>query len=596
MALMVDIAKRSVRYLRRQFFRSEDDSPRDEFPIDAWTQQKEYEKWFEAHRATPRQLAEQRRDALNSGGPLFSFIVPLFKTPPEYLHTMADSVLGQTYPRFELILVNASPESSELAREVGDYVNRDARVKVVALDANYGITENTNRGIEASTGEFCCFLDHDDFLEPNLLFEYAAALEADPEIDVLYCDEDLVVRSGDAFVPTHPLFKPDYSPELLLCTNYIVHLMTVRRSLIDEMPSRDARYDGAQDYNMIQFATLHARKVHHVPKVLYRWRISENSTATNPEAKPYGQKASRRAAYNRASACAPNGRVIESGIVSTHNLWFSGLSDDLVSLVVDCGGSRTSAKLFGELFAQNNSYSRYEIILVVDDSCGQIDCVWFDERTKIVTVPQSLGYFARLNAGARNANGEYLVFLDSGSYFVTPEPLEQLIGLCAINGVGVSAPKLLYADGTNRMYGIAVTSERIMPLYRGYPDDFPAYQCNLRAFQNVSATSTEGMCVRKHLFAHVGGFDESYDSEIGSADFCHSVLESGMRIVQTPTVKLQTAVQCPVPRYDCAVNASDFSADDLSRFDAKWPGVRLAGDPYFNQNLDQGSSYFQVAQ
>lgn len=590
MAAVIDFTKRCVRFVRRHL----DSPPKDDFPIDAWTQSKEYAAWFETHRVSESELARQRAEVATwQDRPLLSFIVPLYKTPSEYLHTMVDSVLAQSYGVLELVLVNASPEMADLAREVEGYVSADARVKHVMLDDNYGITENTNRGLAVATGEFCCFLDHDDYLEPDLLYRYVLALRARPEIDVLYCDEDLVARKDDGFVPLHPLFKPDYAPELLLCKNYIVHLMTVRRSIINQMPRPDERYDGAQDYNMVLFATLHARAVHHEPRVLYHWRISAASTAANPDAKPYSQKAYRLSASNRIRACAPGGHIVGSGIVNIHNLWFTGAREGCVSVVVDCAGD-SSPNSFLEYFSQTNSYDACEVILVGSALDAELHKRYPNLDLTLVEAEASAGLFTRFNRGAAAARGTYLLFADSTCFFTTPEPLEQLVSLCQIEGVVAAAPKLLYTNGTNRMYGIAITPERIMPLYRGYPDDFPGYQCNLRAFQNASAASVLGLCVARERFEAAGGFDEAYQGEVGSAELCWRLARNGGRIALTPTVKLQTGVVCPKERYNLAVNAPEFSSEDIAQFDAEHPGVRAGGDPYFNKNLDQASGYFQV--
>lgn len=145
------------------------------------------------------------------------------------------------------------------------------------------------------------------------------------------------------------------------------------------------------------------------------------------------------------------------------------------------------------------------------------------------------------------------------------------------------------------MYGIAVTSERIMPLYRGYEDDFPGYQCNLRAFQNVSACGVQGLTISRELFERIGGFDERFESEVGAADLCHRVLDEDLRVAQTCTVKLRTSDVCPDHFYVSSENAPDFSDADIALFDEKWPGVRKAGDPYYNVNLDQMSEYCQIA-
>ena len=159
---------------------------KDRFPIDAWTDPN-YQEWFERHKASAETLNAQRAHRFDSA-PTFSIVVPLFETPLDYLRAVVGSVQAQTYQGYELVLVNASPENDELRREVEKLTREDDKIVHVVLDGNYGITENTNRGIEAASGDFLSFLDHDDFLEPDTLFEFASALERDPLIDVLYCD------------------------------------------------------------------------------------------------------------------------------------------------------------------------------------------------------------------------------------------------------------------------------------------------------------------------------------------------------------------------------------------------------------------------
>lgn len=568
---------------------------RDPFPNDAWTQEG-YQAWFEEHRATPEELERQR--AVRFREPItFSIVVPLFKTPREYLDEMAGSVLCQTYPNLELILVNASPEDELLSARIDEIASWDERVKIVRLQENRGITENTNEGIRAATGDFVCFLDHDDLLEPDALFHFASALDSEPETDLLYCDEDLVEKGDDGqFKHRHPFFKPDHSPELMLCRNGIIHLMTIRREMLKEMPIPDARFDGAQDYNMVLFAAQRARSVHHESRILYHWRMNEESTANNPDAKPYAKIASRLAIANNLEGGLLDARIIGSGILNTQNLWFGSSGESpVVSVVVDGGASLSAANAFWELFRQTNGYDRIEVIIVCDGRVEGAHALALDGEVAVLYAATGSSRFSRFNEGAKAAKGEYLLFMDADASFQTPEPLEQLLGMCSREGVGVVAPKTLYGDGSVKCYGIAVTPERIMPLYRGYPDDFPGYQCNTRSFQNNSAASYLGLMTPKSLFDEVGGFDDGYDAEIGAADYCRRVIMAGKRIVQTCTVKVQSEEKCPELHYDNKTNAPDFTPEDLARFDEKWPGVRAAGDPYFNENLDQSSSYFQIA-
>ncbi|WP_346675649.1 glycosyltransferase [Enorma phocaeensis] len=570
----------------------------DGFPIDAWADPY-YENWFHEHKASEDELFRQAETwGSFNYQPLFSIIVPLYKTPLEYLHTMANSVLAQTYRNFQLILVNASPELPELAQEIQRYRENDTRITVITLERNLGITENTNRGLEVAKGDFCSFLDHDDFLEPDLLFEYVQALNEDPSIDVLYCDEDLVSFDTDrgTFRYLHPMFKPQYSPELLLCKNYIVHLMTIRRSVINDMPKPDNRYDGAQDYNMVLFCTTHGRKTHGIQKVLYHWRISDQSTAANPEAKPYSRQAYKLSAYNQLERNNLNGSIVASGLINIHNIWMNGPFPP-VSLIVDCRSNENGLLTFLAYLKQNGLSEAAEVILLTDNehvTKHSISNVIHQGNISICVV-SSDSQATRLNSGAKRAQGEMLIFLDATCAFISPDPIKQLSALASIDGVGIASPKVLYRDGATKSYGIAVTSQGIISLQRGYPDDFPAYQCTARAFQNTSACSLQGLCIKRSVFNNIEGFCEEFYSEIAAVDLCRRVLNDGKRIVVTPTVKVEVNKPSPADPYSIDLEEQQyFSPEDLELLDKKWPGARSAGDPYLNSNLDQRSPFYQL--
>lgn len=569
----------------------------DGFPIDAWTDPY-YETWFFANKPTTEELRGQLSlEAEFTQHPLFSIIVPLYKTPLEYLQIMVDSVLNQTYRNIQLVLVNASPELAELSEAIERYRKLDERITVVALDRNYGITENTNRGLAVAKGDFCSFLDHDDFIEPNLFFEYAKALNENPSIDVFYCDEDLVrfdTNTGQ-FRYLHPMFKPQFSPELLLCKNYIVHLMTIRRSVIDEMPTPDSRYDGAQDYNMVLFCSAHGRKVHGVQKVLYHWRISDQSTAANPEAKPYSRRAYKLSASNQLDRENIDGSIIASGIINIHNIWLRDPSPS-VSLIVDCCSSDDSIESFLSALRQNGENEIAEVILLTDEkNPSELPDLGKTCSASIAVYSTQLSNQGqRLNYGAKHAKGEILVFLDASCSFISPNPINQLSALVSLEGVGIASPKVLYRDGTTKSFGVAITPEKIMPLHRGYQDDFPAYQCNARAFQNVSACSLQGLTIKRSLFKKVSGFSEEYAGEIVAVDLCQRTRQNGARIVVSPTIKVEANESPQETLFDTSLQQPDYSLDDMIQFDKTWPNVRSKGDPYINSNLDQSSPFYQL--
>lgn len=562
------------------------------FPIDAWADPS-YPAWLEAHRPSAEELDEQRAAGVYADIS-FSILVPLYQTPLEYLSDLVESVLLQTHENFELILVNGSPDDRDLAFALTVYAEADSRVRVVDLEENRGIAGNTAAGLLEATGEYVLLVDHDDVIEPYALFEYAKAIHETPDASLYYCDEDLFEADEETGERRylHPLFKPDLSPSLLACKNYILHMLCFKRAWLEEAGIPDASFDGAQDYKMIIDALDHDAHACHIPQVLYHWRMSEASTAANPDSKPYGKVAYRRCLELISQEHWDSANVIPTATENLFDLWNAGEPQGRVSLIVDAFKVRDLGKSLQWLTSAGIS-SGLDLIIVGAPKAGVTD---LGVTTLWVDALKDDKLFARLNKGAQAASGDYLVFMDARSAFTTDEPFQQLMLAVSRDWIGVASPKVLYSDGTIKGYGVAVTSERIMPLYRGYPEDFPGYQCGLQAFQESSACGWQGAMLERELFQRVGGFDVRFEGEVGMAELCQRIRLEGLTTAQVCTVTLQTTEGRPDDRFNNNVNAPDFTTEDIALFDEKWPGARAAGDPYFNRNLDQSSSYFQIAE
>lgn len=248
-----------------------------------------YQVWLAKHLPTPEQLKIQRQYKFTN--PItFSIIVPTYRTNPVFLRQMVDSVLDQTYPYLELCIADGSPDDS-----VSDILKeyRDSRIRYQRLAENKGISGNTNAAFAMAKGDYIALLDHDDILTPDALYEMAAAVETDPTIDMLYSDEDKV--SADLKQYFNPHFKPDFNPELLRTNNYICHFLVVKKDLAACAGHFRPEYDGAQDYDFIFRCSEQARRIYHIPKILYHWRSHIDSTAANPQSKLYAYEAGKRA-------------------------------------------------------------------------------------------------------------------------------------------------------------------------------------------------------------------------------------------------------------------------------------------------------------
>lgn len=145
---------------------------------------------------------------------------------------MIDSVRQQSYSNWELIIGNASPENSNMSVVLDHYIRLDNRIKVINIKSNHGIAQNTNIALAAATGEFIGFMDHDDILAPDALFEFVLKLESDSKIDFIYTDEDKVTTDLNKYFQPH--FKPDFNLDLLRSNNYICHFLRYEKQLLNK--------------------------------------------------------------------------------------------------------------------------------------------------------------------------------------------------------------------------------------------------------------------------------------------------------------------------------------------------------------------------
>ena len=191
-----------------------------------------YGPWYEAYVPTREELEKQKKRKWKYA-PKISVVVPAYQTPEKFLCQMMDSLLEQTYENWELCIADASPENASMEYVLKEYAARDSRIRWKKLEKNMGIAENTNQAFAMASGDFVGLLDHDDLLAPNALYEIAAALEKEPDIDVLYTDEDKV--RGDSLEHFQPHLKPDFNLDLLRSNNYICHFFVAKRTLVEQI-------------------------------------------------------------------------------------------------------------------------------------------------------------------------------------------------------------------------------------------------------------------------------------------------------------------------------------------------------------------------
>jgi glycosyltransferase involved in cell wall biosynthesis len=246
----------------------------------------DYDAWIARYEPGPTELTRQAEAAKSFVyHPLISIITPVYNPVPEVLRSTIDSVLAQTYLDWELCIADGGSDIPEIREVLREYARRDSRIRPVLLDQNLGISGNSNAALQSVQGEFIALLDHDDILAPFALFEVAQKLNQDPELDLIYSDFDLLTNDGAHRY--QPLFKPDWSPEIMFSACYITHLTVIRTKMISRVGGFDPQVDGAQDWDLFLRVSEQTHKVAHIPKILYHWRTAGHSTAEDIWAKPY---------------------------------------------------------------------------------------------------------------------------------------------------------------------------------------------------------------------------------------------------------------------------------------------------------------------
>jgi GT2 family glycosyltransferase len=542
-----------------------------------------YPIWLAQHQQRP---SYHTAVVPKEGDPLFSLVCPVFRTPERYLHEMIDSVLAQTYPRWELVLVNASPDDATVARVLASY--SDERISIVDHPENDGINRNTNVGIAASTGDFVCFLDHDDKLEPDTLALYRDVLASHPETDVIYCDEDSFDNEGNAFLP---IFKPDFDLSLLHNNNYLTHAGVSRRALDMTLRSPDET-NGAQDYDIALKCVEIARRIEHVPYVLYRFRAHQGSiNAGNTAAKPYVVKASivsLKAHFERLGlACT----VQEEPVPFVFKTLIVPKSACSVSVVVDPCERRQFDELRGRLALDGVEFLRCEQTQASPFARIARGRGWGQGHEG--SHDRSLA--ALRNAAARKAQGDLLLFVSAGDEPFTEAFLDTLRSYLERREVGMVVPELLLPGGQRVDAGWVLCADgSLTQLNQGmapWDGGYNGHACRPHEWTVVNPAM---QLVRREEFLALDGYDEGYRTlAYASADLCLRYRRAGLAIVYTPYAAAFHSEPSQTPLAAVPQAVVEAQEADREKLRACWLTPDWV-DPCYNPNLDPKSPFYQL--
>jgi GT2 family glycosyltransferase len=529
--------------------------------------------------------------------PVFSIITPVHNIEGKFLKKCIDSVFNQFYPHWELCICDDHSTKQETLDVLKEFEGFDPRIKIVYSRVNLNISGASNRAVEQASGEYIGFLDHDDEIAPEALYEIAKALNAFRNIDVIYTDEDKIERNGSF---SDPMFKPDWSPELLLSFMYVLHFLVVRRSLFVKTGMLRGEYDGAQDYDLMLRLSAMTKHIHHISTVLYHWRKIRGSAAAHDVAKPYALLAGQRALEDHLIRNHPDAEVFPLKTPGLYRVKHRIKGSPLVSLLITTDDRELVVQKRGKInllenviksISSNTDYKNYEIVVIDNGNLS--------EKTKkelkninyrLVSYEnkqERFNFSHKANFAFKQAEGEHIVLLNDDMEIISSEWLSALLEFSQQKEIGVVGGRLLYPDNRIQHAGVILgIRETAGHVYFRYPAGISGYLNFPNIIRNYLAVTGACMMTRREVFNEVGGFDERFFVDFNDIDFCLSVFSRGYRVVYTP--------YCDLYHFDQSTLSNRIQdPEQLRLFTQKW-GKYIKNDPYYNPNLSKSRIDFSM--
>lgn len=540
----------------------------------------DYSKWIKY-----KENSLWENDATNNN-PLISVVVPAYNTPDKYLIPLIDSLRNQEYDNWQLCVSDASTDE-ERKKAIEKICGVDKRISY-SYNSGLHISDNTNQGLKLAKGEFIGLLDHDDVLSPHALREVVGIINKHKKVDIIYSDEDKL--SDDGKERMLPFFKPDWSPDLLLGVNYITHFLVVRKSLVDEIGGLRADYDGAQDYDFLLRLTEKTKKIIHIPKILYHWRLADGSTAKSVGEKNYADDAGQRALRDAVKRRKIKAEVIEIPERPTNYRLRYSLPNDqpLVSIIIPFKDKPDLLKQCIESIISKTVYENYELILVSNNSVEEetkhlLKSYKKNKKIKMFIWDNPFNFSKINNYGVSKASGKYLVLLNNDTEVITPEWLSELVGVASQPGVGVVGPMLLYPEKKNGIQhaGIIIGMKTMAGhVFRHrQPSDWTDFGLPIWP-RNYMAVTGACLVIKKELYVKMGGLDEIFTVAGQDVAFGIKLHEAGYRNIYWPFACLYHHESVSVGNYNTGIQLDyDHSLEYYK------PYIKN-GDKFFNKNLD----------
>jgi GT2 family glycosyltransferase len=527
-------------------------------------------------------LADQEhlRPAVPGGAPKLSVLVAATSGSPQHLAQCVQSVVDQTYPNWELWLCSEGSVLSHPNNDVNGWMRSDARIQLIEVDQGPGMSVAVNDALHAVSGQFVVGLESEDVLDPDALREIAIILAAEETVDVLYSDED---RFVDIDRPVQPHFKPAWDPDLLLATDYLGHVLVIRTELLRDIGGYRAEFDGGQEYDVMLRATERARRVAHIPKVLYHRRIENRSDGDRIGEVQASDDPGRRALESAVARRGIDGWVEHGSFPGSHHVRRKVFGSPTVSVIIPFRDQAALTLQCLDSLTLAPEHAIEEIVLI-DNGSVEPETKALRQRLetrasiRLIDFPGPFNWAAINNMAAATCQTDMLLFMNNDIEATTPGWLLPLVELAQRPEVGAVGPRLIYADGKVQHAGVVLGLGGIaMHLFSRLPVGRSGYFGWDRMIRGYSALTGACLLVRRHVFEEAGGFEQSLPVAFNDVDFCIRLGQAGYRLLYTPLSQLT--------HYESVSRGHSGFTQDFRTFLHHWWDLLQQDDTGYNPNL-----------
>lgn len=508
------------------------------FRLNVLFAKKDYQKlYLKEHLPNANELKLQR-ELIFEYMPLISIVVPTYNTPKQYLIEMLDSVINQSYINWELCIADGASQNSDTLQILHDYANLYDNIKIIYLKENYHISGNTNMALDLVTGDYIAFLDHDDILAPNCLFEYVKVINdsLDNKPALLYCDEDKIDSNGSRYYD--PFYKSDFSIDYLRSNNYIMNSFILKTSVINKISDLDSELDYAMFYDVILRVFDLSNNIEHLDKVLYHRR--ENNDIENTHI--YDKKViEEHLLRNNIKA------VVNDGFADGfYKINYQIKGEPLISIIIPNKDAKTDLEKCINSIYQKSTYKNFEIFIVENNSMSQEIFNYYNEleakysNLKVLEYPESGFNYSKINNYAvQYTNGEHLLLLNNDTEVIAPNWMEELLMYSQRSDVGAVGAKLFYPDETIQHVGVIFGNVKVAEhLGVGQPREYNGHFGRYGLVQRLHAVTAACLMVKKSAYLEVHGLNEELAVAFNDVDFCLKLEKHGYANIINPDCQL----------------------------------------------------------